>query len=60
MQCIEERTQVENQSEAPPSPRNENLDLKDVKPIDGVEYEWKQGKLSPVEQKSYRSKFDEH
>jgi hypothetical protein len=35
------------------------LDIKDAKPIDGLEFEWKQGKMSPVDQKTYRSKLDE-
>ncbi len=39
--------------------KNEDVSLKDVKRINGVEYEWTQGKLTPIEQKSYRSKFDE-
>jgi hypothetical protein len=36
-----------------------NLNLKDFKPLDGFESEWKEGKMKPVDQKSYRSKFDE-
>ncbi len=44
---------------SPPHREEVNLDLKNVKPIDGVEIEWKQGKMSAVDQKNYRSKFDE-
>jgi hypothetical protein len=39
---------------------DKNLNLKDVKPVDGFEVEWKQGKLRPADQKSYRSKLDEY
>jgi hypothetical protein len=37
----------------------EKINLKDLKPIDGSETEWKQGKMQPVEQKKYRSSFEE-
>lgn len=39
--------------------KNKELNLKEVKPADGTETEWKKGKMKPVEQKNYRSKFDE-
>jgi hypothetical protein len=41
------------------SSKAKNLNLKDVKPLDGIEFEWKQGKMNPAEQKNYRSKLDE-
>jgi hypothetical protein len=37
----------------------EKINLKDLKPIDGSETEWKQDKMQPVEQKKYRSSFEE-
>lgn len=37
----------------------EKINLKDAKPIDGLEIEWKQGKMKPVDQKNYRSSFEE-
>jgi hypothetical protein len=44
-------------------PKSENeveeINLKDLKPVDGSETEWKQGKMQPVEQKKYRSSFEE-
>jgi hypothetical protein len=39
--------------------KSENLDLKNVKQLDGIEYKWKEGRMKAVEQKTYRSKFDE-
>ena len=35
------------------------INLKDMKPVDGEESEWKQGKMKPVEQNKYRSSFEE-
>jgi len=37
----------------------EKLNIKEVKCIYVLELEWKQGKMRPVDQKTYRSKFDE-
>ncbi|MGA3289915.1 MAG: hypothetical protein ABSD42_06740 [Candidatus Bathyarchaeia archaeon] len=37
----------------------EKTNLKDLKPIDGSETEWKEGKMQPAEQKKYRSSFEE-
>jgi hypothetical protein len=45
--------------ESPVSIDKKKVDIKDIKPIDGIETEWKQGKMSPTDQKTYRSKFDE-
>jgi hypothetical protein len=39
--------------------KNESLNLKETKRIDGLEFEWKEGKMSPADQKTYRSKFDD-
>jgi hypothetical protein len=39
--------------------KKENLRIKDMKPIDGFESEWKQGKMRPVDQKTYRSTFQD-
>ena len=33
--------------------------LKEIKPIDGFESEWKEGKMSPVIQKNYRSTYQD-
>ena len=55
------REQTHDFSELPSTSytKNEELNIKDVKPVDGVDIEWKEGKMKPVEQKNYRSKFDE-
>jgi hypothetical protein len=44
-----------------PAKENEKktIDLKDVKPIDGLEVEWKQGKLKPADPKTYRGTFQD-
>jgi hypothetical protein len=39
--------------------KEETVDLKDVKPIDGLEVEWKQGKMSLVDPKKYRSTYQD-
>lgn len=35
------------------------VNIKDAKPIDGLEVEWKQGKLKPVNPKTYRGSFQD-
>lgn len=42
------------------SNKDEKVNLKDIKRIDGVEIVWKQGKMSAVEKINYRSKLDEN
>jgi len=37
----------------------ETVNIKDMKPIDGIESVWKEGKMRPVEQKNYRGSFQD-
>jgi len=37
----------------------DKISLKDLEPADGLETEWKQGKMQPAEQKKYRSSSEE-
>ena len=37
-----------------------DLEIKNLKPLDGFESEWKEGKMKPAEQKKYRSTFQDN
>jgi hypothetical protein len=40
-------------------PKREMLDLKEIKPVDGVESTWREGKIRPADQKNYRGSFQD-
>jgi hypothetical protein len=39
--------------------QNEEADLKEAKPIDKLDVEWKKGKLTPADQKEYRGTYQD-
>ena len=41
------------------SKTKEELELKEIKTIDGFESDWKEGKIEPAEQKNYRGSFQD-
>ena len=43
----------------PEPPKLNQKNIKDAKPIDGLEVEWKNGKLKPADQTTYRSPYNE-
>jgi len=41
------------------APKKEAVKLKDIKPVDGFESVWKEGKMKPTKQKTYRGSFQD-